>query len=144
MSLSPLGSRPLLAPSAVLIVDDESDHAAIIQWVVAELAPALPVQTFLRPELLQRELGSVPDGALLLLDRMINGRESLAMLPDLRSGRPDLTVALMSSALSETDRARALVAGADFAVEKPGRLAGWRELLGELLQPHDHPWSAAA
>jgi DNA-binding response OmpR family regulator len=139
-----LGSRSLLAPSAVLIVDDESDHATIIQWVVTELAPALPVQMFLRPELLQHQLGSVPDGALLLLDRMINGRESLAMLPDLRSERPDLTVALMSAALSEADRARALVAGAGFAVEKPGHLAGWRALLGELLRPHDNPWSAAA
>ena len=144
MSPGLLGSRSLLVPTGVLIVDDEFDHAAIIEWIVAELAPALPVQTFLRPESLERQLESVPDGVLLLLDRMINGRESLAVLPDLHSGRPDLIVALMSSALSEADRARALVAGADFAIEKSGRVAGWRALLGELLRPPDNPWSAAA
>jgi DNA-binding response OmpR family regulator len=127
-----------------LIVDDESAHAAIIEWVIAELAPELPVRAFPRPELLQEELGSVPEGALLLLDRMINGRESLAMLPDLRLGRPDLTVALMSSALSEDDRARALAAGADFAVEKPGHLASWRVVLTELLLLHDGSSGAAA
>ena len=35
-------------------------------------------------------------------------------------------------------------AGADFAVEKPGQLAGWRVLLTDLLQPRETPWSAAA
>jgi len=144
VSPGPLSSRVLVTPSAVLIVDDESAHAAIIEWVVAELAPELPVRAFPRPELLQEQLGSVPEGALLLLDRMINGRESLAMLPDLRSGRPDLTVALMSSALSEDDRARALAAGADFAVEKPGHLASWRVVLAELLMLHDGSSGAAA
>ena len=75
---------------------------------------------------------------------MINGRASLALLPGLRATRSGLTLALMSSALSEADRVRALAAGADFAVEKPGRLAGWRVLLTDLLQPRETPWSAAA
>lgn len=143
MTIGPSGSRSFPAPSAVLIVDDEADHAKIIEWVLAELAPSLPVQSLLRPELLQEQLALVPDGALILFDRMINGRESLDLLPDLRAARPDLTVALMSAALSETDRARALVAGADFAVEKPGRVAGWRVLLADLLKPRGG-WSAAA
>ncbi len=144
MTAQPLGSRSLSAPSAVLIVDDEFDHAAIVQWVLAELAPALPVRSLSRPEALQRQLDTVPEGALILFDRMFNGRESFDLLPVLRATRPDLTVALMSCALSEGDRARALAAGADFAVEKPGRIAGWRVLLAELLKSSDAPWSAAA
>ena len=39
MSPGLLSSRVLVTPSAVLIVDDESAHAAIIEWVIAELAP---------------------------------------------------------------------------------------------------------
>lgn len=47
-------------------------------------------------------------------------------------------------ALSETDRARALTAGADMEFEKPGQLSGWGALLGQLLQPRDGAQSAAA
>jgi DNA-binding response OmpR family regulator len=132
------------APSAVLIVDDESDHVAIIELVVAEVAPSLPAQSLARPELIEGRLSSVPDGALLLLDRMINGREVLDFLPGLREARPDLMVVLMSSALTEADQARALLAGADIAIQKPGRLAGWRVLLMELLNPTESSWRAAA
>ena len=138
------GSSSFPAPSAVLIIDDESDHAAIIEIILAELAPSLPVRSLSRPELLQEQPDLIPDGTLILVDRMINGRESLDLLPGLRATHSGLTLALMSSALSEADRVRALAAGADFAVEKPGRLAGWRVLLTDLLQPRETPWSAAA
>lgn len=144
MTSSPLESGLFRAPSAVWIIDDEFDHVAIIQWILAEIAPSLPVQSLSTTAELHEQLDTVPDGALLLFDRMINGRESLDLLPALRASRPDLTFTLMSSVLSETDRARALAAGADFAVEKPGRVADWRVLLAEMLRPLPDSWSAVA
>ena len=129
---------------AVLILDDEPDHATIVQWLIAEVAPDIPVETMTQADALARRLAAAPDGALLLIDRMLNGRESLELLPELRAARPDLTVVLISAALSETDRARALAAGADRALEKPGQLGGWRALLGQLLRPRGDSWSAAA
>ncbi len=54
-------------------------------------------------------------------------------LPALRTARPDLTIAVLSAALSDEDRERALAAGADRAAQKPGKIAEWRTLLSDLL-----------
>jgi DNA-binding response OmpR family regulator len=120
-------------PPAALIVDDEPDHAMIIERVFATLAPELDVQIVPAGEVERRLCLDAPVGALVLLDRLLGGRESYAALRAVRARRSDLTIGVLSASLSDVDRERALQAGADEAAEKPGSLDGWRALLGRLL-----------
>jgi len=125
-------------PPAVLLVDDDIDHAIIAQRVLRDLAPALPVQVATSPETFRERLGATPTAALVLLDRMLLGRDvTKLLLPSVRAERPDLRLVLLSAALSEDDRERALRAGASAALEKPTRLADWRSLLSRLLNGED-------
>lgn len=127
----------LASAVSVVIVDDEVDHAIIIRRVLAGIAPGAIVDVMTDPRNVDERLRDAPEGALLLVDRMLGGRESIGMLPDLLAHRPDLSVALLSAALIETDRARALDAGAIAAEEKPASLEGWRSLLRDLIGRHE-------
>ena len=127
------GSLPDRMPPTLVIVDDEVDHAAIIQHLIGDMAPRLPVEVMTDAVDLLERLTAVPEHALALLDRLIEGREVYGVLTELRAARPDLTLAVLSAALSEEDRQRALRAGADHAAQKPGSLADWRALLRSLL-----------
>ena len=126
--------RAAVRPAAAVIVDDDIDHAVIIRHMLAEVAPWLPVVAVTDPrDLVARLAGEAPDDALLLIDRMLAGRESLWLVSRLAALRPDLTLAVLSSALSDDERRRAIDAGAHHAAQKPGSLDGWRSLLGSLL-----------
>ncbi len=120
-------------PPAALIVDDEPDHAMIIERVLATLAPALDVRVVALDDLERRLCEEAPAGALVLMDRMLGGREIYGTLHAVRERRDDLTIGLLSASLSDLDRQRALRAGAHEAAEKPASLEGWRTLLGRLL-----------
>ena len=121
-------------PTALVIVDDEADHAEIIRQLTAEIAPDLHVRVVQELGELSQGLRRAPPGALLLIDRVVHGRDTIDLLPALRALRPDMTAVMLSAALSDRDRRRALAAGAHRAVQKPGRIADWRELLADLLQ----------
>ena len=127
------GGVPDALPPALIVVDDEVDHAAIVRRLLVDLAPALPVEVVTDASGLIERLSEAPHHALLLLDRMLDGREALDVVSALAVARPDLTVAVLSAALSEHDRERALAAGADHAAQKPGSIADWRALLTDLL-----------
>jgi DNA-binding NtrC family response regulator len=121
----------------VVIVDDEVDHAIIIRRVLADVAPDAPVDVMTDARRIDVRLLQVPQGALLLMDRLLDGRESVSLLPALLEQRPDVSVAILSAALIEADRDRALRAGAIAAAEKPASLDGWRALLRDLLTRHE-------
>ncbi len=126
------GAGPV--PPALIIVDDEVDHALIIRSLVTEMDADLPVEVITEASGVVERLEQAPERALLLLDRMLDGREVFEWLGTLRAARPDLTIAVLSAALSEEDRERALNAGADHAAQKPGGIAGWRALLAEVMR----------
>ena len=136
--------RPQQSPAALIVVDDEIDHALIIRRLVADIAPEFPVEVMTDAFGLLERLERAPQPALLLLDRLLGGREVFDLLATLRAARPDLTVVVLSAVLSEKDRERALAAGADRAVQKPGRIADWRSLLTDLLWRSDRRRGAAA
>ena len=137
-------ARSIALPTALVIVDDERDHAEIIRQLTAEIAPDLHVRVVQELGELSEGLRSAPPGALLLIDRVVHGRDSIELLPALRALRPDVTAVMLSAALSDRDRTRALAAGADRAVQKPGRIADWRELLADLLRLSAERQDAAA
>ena len=122
--------------AAVVIVDDEIDHAIIMGRVLAEVAPGVEVLVMTDPANIEARLRDVPIGALVLIDRKLGRDDSIAMIAPLLAARADLGVVLLSSALIPADHERALAAGAIVAAEKPGSLAGWRALLRELLALH--------
>ncbi len=130
--MSDRGAGPV--PPALIIVDDEVDHALIIRSLVTEMAADLPVEVITEASGVVERLEQAPERALLLLDRILDGREVFEWLGTLRAARPDLTIVVLSAALSEEDRKRALNAGADHAAQKPGGIAGWRALLAEVMQ----------
>ena len=120
-------------PAALVIVDDNTDHAWIVRHVVADVAPGFPVIAVHDPGLQLGGLELAPAGAVVLLDRVLLGVDGIALLPALHVARPDLRLVLWSAVLSEQDRARALAAGASAVLEKPLGLEGWRTLLVGLL-----------
>ncbi len=117
----------------VVVVDDDIDHALIVRLVLARMAPDAPIEVMTDPRGLAQRLVEVPQGALVLMDRQLDGRDGIDLLPLLRAERPDLRTVLLSAALPEPDRLRALAAGAYAAVEKPGSLIGWHRLMESLL-----------
>ena len=121
-------------PPRVFVVVDDIDHVVLIRRMLADVAPDLPVETITDAyDLLARLVEAVSPGALLLIDRLLDGREVYETLAHLCAARPDVTVVMLSAALGDEERRRALAAGARRAEQKPGSLAGWRALLGELV-----------
>lgn len=132
-----------MLPSTVLIVDDDPDHAFIARHVLLGLAPDLEVRVLTALDGLARELSTAPAESLVLLDRLLAGVETYAALEEARALRPDLRVALLSAWLTPEEEARAYLAGAATAAEKPATLDGWRALLGGLLAGRPAPGSAS-
>ena len=122
--------RPI---SSVLIVDDDADHARIAGLVLRTLAPDLSVEVARDAAGAVLALDAQPRGALVLVDRMLGGVESFDTVVRMHAARPDVTLVMLSAALSSIDRAYALACGARDAIEKPGSLAGWRATLAALL-----------
>lgn len=118
---------------SVLIVDDDPNHALIAQMVLAAVAPEVAVQVCLDPRLAIAQMEGMKPSAVVFIDRMLNGLESLALVAEAHRRRADLYLVLLSSSLSEEDAARGLSAGAREAMEKPGGIAGWRELVSGVL-----------
>ena len=118
---------------AVVIVDDEADHALIVEYVFAEAAPDLSVESIASPAEAARHIVDAPRGALILVDRLFGGADSIPALGEMRALRSDLRIVLLSAALSDEDRDAALSNGAERAEEKPRSLQGWRDLVEALL-----------
>ena len=122
-----------LRPAAILVVDDDPDHAQIARLVLRSIAPAIPVEVCRDTRTMRAVLGDLPGGTLVLLDRVIEGAESFGAIVDIRAQRPDVAIVMLSAALSSVDRAYAIACGAVEAIEKPSSLSGWRAALGALL-----------
>ena len=126
-----------LRPSAILVVDDDLDHARIAEIVLRSIAPGVPVARCTTTRAAIAALDALPRGTLVLLDRLLGGVESFAAVVALRARRPDLAIVMLSAALSSVDRAYAIACGAHDAIEKPASLAGWRTALGALVAVSD-------
>ncbi|MFA7248605.1 MAG: response regulator [Dehalococcoidia bacterium] len=120
-------------PAAILVVDDDSDHAQIARIVLRSIAPGIPVDVCGSSALVLDAASELPRDTLVLMDRILHGRESFGAIVELRAARPDVWVVLLSAALSSVDRAYAIACGAYEAMEKPGSLDGWREMLGSVV-----------
>lgn len=117
----------------VVIVDDELDHAVISRLVLAQVAPEVSVDTFTDLQGLASRLAQVTPRSLVVMDRMLNGKESCGLIEELKGARPDLTIVLVSAVLSAQDTRRAAEVGAMLAAEKPGDLTAWRAFFTDLL-----------
>ena len=120
---------------AVIVVDDEPDHAMVVRLVLLGLAPHAAVSVVTDTRQMVEDIKAAPKGALVLVDRLLGAYDGAAVVHAVRQARKDLCLVLLSAFMSDEDRERALAAGADAAVEKPGNLAGWRGLLSGLLPP---------
>ena len=74
----------------VVVVDDDIDHALIVRLVLAQVAPDAEIQIMTDPRALAQRLMDAPRGALVLMDRNLDGRDGIDLLPLLRSERPDV------------------------------------------------------
>lgn len=130
--------------SPIVVVDDDIDHALIVRLVLAQVAPDAEIHVMTDPRALAQRLMDAPRGALVLMDRNLDGRDGIDLLPLLRSERPDVRTVLLSAALSEADRGRALAAGAYAAIEKPSSVAAWRDVVTSLVasDPPAAVWAA--
>lgn len=117
----------------VVIVDDDIDHAVIARMVLGTVAPDAAVLTLTDPRGLEASLIAAPQDALVLIDRVLDLAESYPLIRRVGATRPDLRFVMLSAALSAQDATRAREVGVLEAAEKPGSIAGWRELLTRLL-----------
>lgn len=117
----------------IIIVDDDIDHAVIMRTVLSMVAPAADVSVVTDTRDVDAQLLRAPEGAVVFMDRMLPGGEAFPVVAAVTSARPDLRITLLSAALDDVDRDRALRAGAVAGVEKPGSLDGWRALFAEVL-----------
>lgn len=122
------------AGPTVVIVEDDPTHATLIAQILATVAPNARVE-MPPPEAAPAFVAEAPFGALVLVDRRLEGGDSLALLRAVAVARPDLRLVLMSSFVTLEDRDEALHAGARSVFEKPGDLNGWRSMLLGLLAP---------
>ncbi len=118
---------------SIVIVDDEVDHALIVRLVLHKVVPDATVTIMTDPRALAQRLVETPLSSVVLLDRNLDGRDGIELLPLLAAERSDLRVVLLSAALTEPDRLRALAAGAYDAAEKPSSVAEWRSFVTALL-----------
>jgi len=121
-----------ITPTAVLVVDDDPDQLRIARLVLRAQLPGTPVLLCAGSEQALLALAEVPRGALVLMDRVLDGQESFSAVTAIRDVRPDLSIAMVSAAFSSVDRAYAIACGAIEAIEKPATLDGWRTALGQL------------
>lgn len=121
------------ATPSVVIVDDDIDHAVIIRTVLSMISPNTAVTVHTDMRAIAPRLLSAPQGAVVLMDRVLGVEESYTLLAHLHERRPDLCIALLSAALTDRDRDRAFDAGAEVVAEKPGTIDGWRTLLSALV-----------
>lgn len=124
--------RPL-TPPAILIVDDDLDHAYIARIVLQSIVPAVPIEVRHAAAAAFDALMDLPRGSLVLIDRVLDDVESFDTIVRMRAERPDVSIVLLSAALSTVDRAYAIACGAFEAIEKPSGLDGWRTVLSALL-----------
>lgn len=124
----------MTTPPPIVIVDDDVDHAVIARTVLAMLAPSAAVEVVTDVRRVEEKLRAVEQGALILIDRVLDMVESFALVASLTDERPDLRVVMLSAAMSPEDARRGSEAGALLAVEKPGGLAAWKVLLGDILR----------
>ncbi len=123
----------MTAAANVIVVDDDIDHALIVRLVLSRVAPEASIDVMTDPRALAQRLMEAPHDALVFMDRQLDGRDGIDLLPLLRAERPDLRTVLLSAALPEVDRLRALAAGAYAATEKPSSLVGWQHLVESML-----------
>jgi len=126
-----------LRASAVLIVDDDADHAWIVRVMLRTMCPNLPVEVCGDLGVLDLATAALPGGSLVLMDRMIRGAETFDRVVDLHARRPDLAIVMMSAMFTSVDRAYAIACGAREAMEKPSGLDGWRAALRAIVETPD-------
>ena len=131
--MTALSSNVPASHPSVVIVDDEVDHALIVRLVLHQIVPDATVAIMTDPRALAQRLIEAPLGSVVLLDRHLDGCDGIELLPLLAAERGDLRVVLLSAALTEPDRLRALAGGAYDAVEKPSSVVEWRSFVTALL-----------
>lgn len=117
----------------ILVVDDDIDHAVIFRTVLSMVAPDAEVDTCTDPRRLPGALLEAAPQSFVFMDRWLGGVDSTAFVRRVAADRPDLEVVVLSASLSAEERASMVAAGATDAFEKPGSIAGWRALLGGVL-----------
>lgn len=118
----------------IIIVDDDIDHAVIMRTVLSMVAPGAAVSVVTDTRNVDVQLLQAPRDAVVFMDRMLPDGEAFAVVASVSEARPDLSIAVLSAALDDVDRDRALQAGAVAGIEKPGSLDGWRSLFRDVLQ----------
>lgn len=135
----PNGAPSAIMPSAIMIIEDDPDHARIARIVLEAMAPGVLLAVCRDREEAAAALDDLPRGPLVLMDRLLYGVETFDAITWLRTRRPDARVVMLSALLDSVDRAYAIACGAADAIEKPSTLAGWRTTLGALVARLDPP-----
>ena len=116
----------------VLLIDDEQQYAGVIRDALVKLGLEVIV-AFNVTEALEHLHHVTPN--LILLDVMMPGVDGLSLLRWLRthSERKDIPIHVVSAKVSESDRKKAIEAGANGFLAKPFSIRDLRDLVSEYL-----------
>lgn len=128
----------------MILVDDSADQLELMRLALAAMDVDAPVATFSSAEacLAAVEAGDVQPGVVVIDVHMpgLDGPEAVARLRRLPAAR-NARIAVMSTSDLRSDVQRALQAGADLYLLKPGAGRSWREMLADAI--HDPPHTPA-
>ena len=128
----------------MILVDDSADQLELMRLALAAMDVDAPVATFSSAEacLAAVEAGDVQPGVVVIDVHMpgLDGPEAVARLRRLPAAR-NARIAVMSTSDLRSDVQRALQAGADLYLLKPGAGRSWREMPADAI--HDPPHTPA-
>lgn len=95
------------------------DDAALAGEIIDAFAIDGLLVTLLADAKALRAVGAHPDASVLVMDRMVDGIDSLTILEEMRAGGARVPVVVISSLASVDERIRGLKAGGDDYLVKP-------------------------
>lgn len=110
---------PSIARQTILLVEDEKDLANEIKLELERLGHRVRVASVAEAA----DAARVGDAAMLIMDRMVHGEDSLKTLEVLRKERVKVPVLVISALGSIDERVRGLKAGGDDYLTKPFAMA---------------------
>lgn len=115
----------------VLLVDDEPEMASLVQMTLTDLEVRV-LQAANPSEALEVARTEQPN--LVLLDIALGAHNGLAFLPRLKEESALATTPIVMFSVHDSQRAKALEAGADGFVAKPFRAADLRRVIESHLK----------
>ena len=135
-----LSCPPKMNTNTIVVIDDDLDDLDIMADVIATVDPSAHCMTFKDPVIAVNELLSSesPTPKYIFIDHNMPTMRGDEVLRKLRQADRfnESIIILISTSMPALDSSKFFEAGAQYAVEKPNRLANYYTLLKSIFRNH--------